>query len=654
MVDQPELDSWHTERPTLARRGVSARRERGPLPGMRAKLILYFVLLVLAIATVGTYAIMRLVAVSSSERFDNQLREASRRGADAVARLERDHLENLRVIALTGGVWEAFAARDGAALQSLLAPLATESGTQVIAAVGPEGQDLTTLYRQPSDGTYAVSTGTDYSGLGLVRNALTGQSDSLGDKYAEIAAFPSGAYLLTSAPVRDPNGAPVGVLLIGTRLDTLLTTLKAQTLADVFVLDQTGRLLATTLAEPDEGYSVLELPPAEIPTSETAVSRDLDLYNRTYRALYSPLVVRETPVGLLGVVLPDDYVVSSLATNRNAWLAVFIAGTLLLMLIGYLLAQSIAQPVLRVRQVATAAAAGDLSQATGLRPTDEVGEVGQALDEMVARLREAKLEADRLRNDLARQQRLASERQERLVALTEGLPLLERRSTLGLLAAGVLSEVREPLKNIRGLAEAMAETQLENFQRRDLRAIREQAERATALVGQLAHYADTAPLDLARRDLRQTLAAAVQLTSQEARRAQASVNVHVPNQAVMVDHDAAQIEQVLVNVILNGLQAMEPGGSLTLTLRQLDGAATISVQDTGRGMAAETMGRIFEPFFTSHADAPGRGLGLTVSQAIVAAHHGRLDAASRLGEGSAFTLWLPLVQAPRAGQELMP
>lgn len=655
MVEPQELNTWQGDRRTLPRRPAPAQPERGPVPGLRAKLLLYFVLLVLAIATVGTFAITRLVAISSSERFDNQLREASRRGADAVARLERDHLEQLRVMAQTGGIWQAFGSRDAATLQSTLVPLAVEANAQVVAAVGLEGQDLLTLYRQPGSDDYAVSTGADYSGLSLVRNALIGQADELGDKFAEIAVFPSGAYLLTSAPVRDPNGELAGVLLVGTRLDVLLSSLKAQTLADVFLLNESGQVVATTLAEPDEGFAILELPPAEVPTAQNAVSRELNLYNRTYRALYSPLVVRETPVGLLGVVLPNDFVVSSLASNRNAWLAAFIAGTLLLMLVGYLLAQSIVQPVLRLRQVATAAAAGDLSQTTGMRPTDEVGEVAQAVDTVVERLRAAHQEAARLQRDLERQRQLNANSQAQLAALQEALPGLERRATLGALTSGVVQDVKDPLIIIQGLADAMASQRpSQPGMLADLRAIVEHAKRANRLLTGFAKYAHAAPLDWQHRDLRQTVAGAVQLTSHRAREAQVKLNVQVPDQVVTVEYDDEQIEQVLVNLILNGLQATAAGGTLTVQVRRLEEAVTVSVQDTGSGIAPEQMGQIFDPAFSAQAEANKSGLGLAVSQAIVAAHHGRLDAASRAGEGSIFTLWLPLTQAPRVGQELVP
>jgi signal transduction histidine kinase len=655
VVEPQELERWPADRATLPRRGLLTRRERGPLPGMRAKLLLYFVLLVLAIATVGTFVVTRLVAVSASERFDNQLREASRRGADAVARLERDHLEALRVMALTGGVWEAYGERDAAALQSVLAPLALESGVQVVAAVGPEGQDLLTLFEQPNTEEFAVSTGTDYSGLGLVRAALSGQADALGDKYAEITAFPSGTYLLSSAPVRDPQDRLVGALLVGTRLDVLLTELKTQTLADVVILDQGGQVVATTLAEPDEGFAMLGMPAADAAVLQTTASRELSLYNRDYRALYSPLIVRAAPVGVLAVLLPSDYVVSNLAANRNAWLIGFIVGTLLLMLVGYLLAQSIAQPMLRVRQVATAAAAGDLTATTGLRATDEVGEVGQALDEVVERLRSANGEAVRLQRELARQQEQSASRQAQLETLQAQLPHLEKLSTVGALTTGIAQEIRDPLNIIQGLSEAMADAPADKAAlRRDLKTIREQAVRANKVLTELLKYTRAAPLDVQRRDLRQTVASAVQMTSRLAREAQLQVNVDVPDRAIKVDHDAAQIEQVLVNLLLNGLQAMAPGGTLTVRVRQTAEAATVSVHDTGSGIARENMGKIFDPFFTTRPAGQGKGLGLAVSQAIVAAHRGRLDAATREGEGSIFTLWLPLTQAPVEGQELEP
>jgi hypothetical protein len=117
--------------------------------------------------------------------------------------------------------------------------------------------------------------------------ALSGQADAVGDKFSEVATFPSGVYLLTSAPVRDQNDALVGVMPVGTRLDVLLSNVKAETLADVVVLDQSGHV-AATLAERDGGFDLLALTPEQMPRAGTSSSRDMQLYGRGYRVLYAP------------------------------------------------------------------------------------------------------------------------------------------------------------------------------------------------------------------------------------------------------------------------------------------------------------------------------------------------------------------------------
>jgi signal transduction histidine kinase len=113
---------------------------------------------------------------------------------------------------------------------------------------------------------------------------------------------------------------------------------------------------------------------------------------------------------------------------------------------------------------------------------------------------------------------------------------------------------------------------------------------------------------------------------------------------VWVDYDANQVEQVLINLVRNGIQAMPQGGHLIVQLRVEPETAVVSVQDTGRGIPPENLARIFEPFFTTRPEGQGTGLGLSVSAAIAAAHQGRIDASSQVGQGSVFSLRLPLVQ----------
>jgi signal transduction histidine kinase len=122
---------------------------------------------------------------------------------------------------------------------------------------------------------------------------------------------------------------------------------------------------------------------------------------------------------------------------------------------------------------------------------------------------------------------------------------------------------------------------------------------------------------------------------------------------VSLHADADGLHQVLVNLILNAVQAMPKGGTLRLaTARAGDGVA-ITVADTGTGIAAQHLPHIFEPFFSTKAGDAGRtgsGLGLSVSYGIVTAHRGRIEVASSPGAGTTFTVWLPL----RAADEPAP
>ncbi|MGD9855820.1 MAG: sensor histidine kinase [Planctomycetaceae bacterium] len=116
--------------------------------------------------------------------------------------------------------------------------------------------------------------------------------------------------------------------------------------------------------------------------------------------------------------------------------------------------------------------------------------------------------------------------------------------------------------------------------------------------------------------------------------------------------NAGQVQQVLLNLIINGRQAMKSGGTLTVTVRsnKPDGMGEIAIRDTGTGIPAEMLRSIFDPFFsTKTADEQGRGgtgLGLALCKDVIDSHHGRIRVESALGEGTCFTLRFPLVEKP--------
>ena len=120
----------------------------------------------------------------------------------------------------------------------------------------------------------------------------------------------------------------------------------------------------------------------------------------------------------------------------------------------------------------------------------------------------------------------------------------------------------------------------------------------------------------------------------------------VKNEAgeLWVSGSETQLSQLLLNLILNAYQAMEAtGGTLTLTLREQDGQALVLVEDTGSGIPADVIGRIFDPFYTTKESGRGTGLGLAIVRQVAESHHGEISVASILGKGTIFTLCLPSV-----------
>ncbi len=613
--------------------------------GLRAKLIIPYVILTLLIASVGVYVITRLVTSSVVERFNNQLLEASRVAGDGIVRQERTHLEDLRLMAFTEGVPEALVAHDAQTLKDLLFPLAFNNDVQAVTVIDLNGSEVITLAKHPVSGEYITSEAGDFSQFGIVAEILANQQDGLGDKYAGLLVTSFGPYLFTSAPVRDSSGQLLGVLLAGTRLESLLAEVKSQSLADVVLLDKDGKLVATTFAEPETGFGPVEINPGLFNDTNSSVTLDFELYGRSYKSTYSPLVVRQSETGIIGVALASNFVVTTMATSRGTFSLIFAAATIATIVVGYLLAQSIARPILRIRSVSQAVAGGDLNQDTGVRGADEIGELASAFDIMTLRLRERTAEAVQLYDESVQRNKELGDINARLQSAQAQLIQSEKLATVGQLTAGIVHDVKNPLAVIKGLAEELGEEfGLDPTTRDQLKTIRESASKASTIVTDLLKFARQSTPEMERHDLKETIESSVRLTEYLARKSNVQVKLDLPRTPVMVTYDAQQIEQVLMNLISNAIQAIKNGGAVRINLSEASGAVAIAVQDNGIGIPEKNLQRIFDPFFTTKPEGEGTGLGLSVSFGIITRHRGRIEVDSKPGLGTTFTILLPIDQ----------
>lgn len=224
-------------------------------------------------------------------------------------------------------------------------------------------------------------------------------------------------------------------------------------------------------------------------------------------------------------------------------------------------------------------------------------------------------------------------------------------SFVGELAAGLAHEVKNPLAGIQGTVDILIRRRDKNDPEREaLEGIRHEVERIDATVRALLDRARPRALNPAQTSLTELTATAVTVARSQAIGAAASgrriqIEFETPAEDLIVHADAAQIEDAILNLVLNAIEAIEEEGRITVRIRQEETEdrgeeAIIEVTDTGHGISEENLGRIFNTFFTTTKG--GTGLGLPAVRRIARAHGGGVEATSTLGEGSTFRIHLPL------------
>ena len=304
----------------------------------------------------------------------------------------------------------------------------------------------------------------------------------------------------------------------------------------------------------------------------------------------------------------------------------------------------VGRPLVRLRDKARRAGAGDFSRPLVLSQRDEMGELAAEINAMCDRIAEAN-------------RRVVDETAARVAAL-EQLRHTERLATVGQLAAGVAHELGTPLNVVMARAELLAEgTASTADATANGRSILEQADRMTGIVQQLLDFSRRGGPKMGLANLEQLVARTLELVSPAAERAKVRVE-RVASAPVFARLDQSQMQQVLANVLMNGIQAMPDGGRLRIAVgvrrarppAQTGGAQgdylCVTVEDEGRGIAREDLARVFEPFFTTKAIGEGTGLGLAVAHGIVAEHGGWIEVESEVGKGSRFSIFLPRPAEP--------
>jgi signal transduction histidine kinase len=218
----------------------------------------------------------------------------------------------------------------------------------------------------------------------------------------------------------------------------------------------------------------------------------------------------------------------------------------------------------------------------------------------------------------------------------------EKLAALGQLAAGIAHEIRNPLTSINILIHSLTENiPSGDSHREDLKVIEEEINRINEILDRFLRFAKPAPPLLERTDVASIFEETLQLIRRRIEK-QLIIILKEFQALPIILMDREQMKQVALNLLLNAVQAMPGGGHLTLKGQNSEDGQwiRISIQDSGMGIPSEDMNKLFDPFFSTKEG--GVGLGLSITHRIIDQHHGKIEVESTPGEGTLFTVWLPI------------
>jgi two-component system sensor histidine kinase HydH len=221
----------------------------------------------------------------------------------------------------------------------------------------------------------------------------------------------------------------------------------------------------------------------------------------------------------------------------------------------------------------------------------------------------------------------------------------DRLALLGQLSAGIAHEIRNPLASIQGAVDILGQGMTpENPKAEFAQIARKEIARLERLTSEILQFSKPAPPQKLRVRPKELVEEACRLVSDQARRNGIELIQQIPESDRVILVDPEQIKQVLMNILINGIQVQAAGGKIILTGRVESGEYILSIQDSGPGIGKEQLEKIFEPFFTTRRE--GTGLGLSISDQLVKNNGGWIRATSVPGQGACFEVAFPSPEDP--------
>jgi signal transduction histidine kinase len=586
-------------------------------------------LLTLFVAVTGAYVVTRLVANSLEERLSNQLLESGRVVSDLMARQEVRHVQAARSIAYVRGLSEALQAGNTDQVTRLARPSAAGASVESVMLFDSQGREQFHVIKQTDGRLSDVTRPNEPTGLAMVTQLLAGADvNSLPRRQLTTDPIDGRYYYFTTIPV--PAGDEVaGAIVVGTSVDTLMPLLRNTSLADVVFYAENGQAFANTLSTQVTDPLYLQTISMEKETYQRVLQQDdivegnnFSVGGRWYTVARGPLKISNDRLGVFAVILPLDFVLEAGSTSRVNYVLIYSFAMVAVVIIGYLVARLIINPLSTLVRTSRAIAGGDLTQRTNLKSKDEIGVLANTFDDMTGKLQERTVELERTNRILEQLDRTKM----RFIQISA-------------------HELRTPMTLVQGYAQmaqlkANGNADLERY----TRGLLEGTSRMVEIIDSMLDVSriDSNTLDLSPSEVElQKVIEKVQKafgTAFVERKLNFQVDDLSELPAIRADKDL--LYKVFYHVIGNAIKYTPDGGSITVTGKRVmevldDPEVEISVKDSGIGVDPQYQELIFEKFYQTgevllHSSGKtkykggGPGLGLAISRGIINAHRGRI------------------------------
>ena len=447
------------------------------------------------------------------------------------------------------------------------------------------------------------------------------------------------------------------------------------------IYDKTGRIIFTTRPEEKGGQVSIESDPCQVCHASLQPRKALESSDR-YRITTSPTgeqaLALINPIeneaacarsdchvspderailGVLDVQMSLALISENIARNQQQTVvASAILIVIVLSTVGLLIWHLVLTPIRALSAGTKAIAAGDLEYSIPNKRSDELGELAGSFNQMVRQLRKAHNEITTWSNTL--QDRVEKKTRE-LQQIQTHLVHVEKMASLGKLAATVAHELNTPLAGIlnysrltdRRLSKGQLPPETITSMREDMTMISDEAIRCGNIVKNLLLFSKREMEEFTEQDMEKIIRHCVMLIQHHLELHKIELVKQIPETPITSTCDGARLQQALLALLVNAVEAMSGagGGTLTISLYTEQDDVCIAVKDTGCGIPEDKINHIFEPFYSGKKEGYGVGLGLSVAYGIIQSHKGRLDVSSEEGKGTTFVVRIPHLTSENSG-----